>query len=93
MAKFKLTKKDREYLASRGYSLNDIHEVDYAASRTEYHLIGKNDEKLTITRQETEERLGREGWLDALARAAFYVDTTRVDARGEKIHLHAKVYL
>lgn len=92
MAKFTLSRSDRIYLEQRGYSANDIHEINYAASRTTYTLINRNDEHLTISRLEAEQRLGRDGWLDALAKAAFFIDTTRTDGNGDRIHLHAKVY-
>lgn len=92
MAKFTLSRSDRIYLAQRGYSVSDINEINYAASRTTYTLINQKQERLTISRMETEERLGRDGWLDALAKSAFFIETTRTDEKGDRIHLHSKVY-
>ena len=92
MPKFRLSKKDREYLQGRGFSLDDIHEIDYALTRTTYTLITKLDERLTISKTEAEERLGHEGWLDGLARSAFYVETTRWDNFGEKVHFYSKIF-
>lgn len=92
MSKFNLSRSDRLYLEQRGYSASDIHEINYAASRTTYTLIKQDDKNLTISRKEAEDRLGREGWLDALAKSAFFIETTRIDEYGDKIRLHSKVY-
>lgn len=92
MSTYRLAKKDRDYLAEKGYSKDDIQEINYALTRTTYTLVKDNDEQLTITRAEAEQRLGHEEWLSGLSRSAFYIDSTRWTENGEKIKFHSKVY-
>lgn len=87
-----LNKDDRRRLLESGYSNNDIGEIEYAIPRTDYFLIIKDNIKAPISQKEAEDKLGHDDWLNAIAKSAFFIETTRTTKENEKILLHSKVY-
>lgn len=92
MSKYRLSHSDREQLLEKGYSVNDVQEIDYAYTRTTYTLHLDSNKTVEITRKEAEDILGHDTWLSGLSRSTFYIDATRYGERGEKITFHSKVY-
>lgn len=73
----KLTNKDKKYLRKCGYLDEDMQQIERATRKTVYSInhtslssvFNKNDK---ISCQEAIELLGRETFLDGIARSAFH---------------------
>ncbi len=87
-----LNEKDRDYLFERGFSETDLKEIEYAISKTRYYIVNPDGTHIDITPTQAENKLGHEEWLNAIAKSAFFVETTRVTDNNEKIKLHSKIY-
>lgn len=86
-----ITKQEKQDLMDAGYSRQDINQIIAAEKQTSYYLVQAGN-RLTITKDEAIERLGRDEWLRGLAKSTFFVDTVRNGLNGERIALHSKVY-
>jgi hypothetical protein len=66
---FRLTKADAKYLMDMGYSRDDLRQIQKAANsfKTKFDVNGEK-----VSRDIAMEKLGREKFLDGLARSAFH---------------------
>lgn len=69
-----LTNKDRAYLLSINQNAQDFPQMERAMEVTKYELTDADGRKTIrrISRTEAVRLLGREGWLNGLARSAFH---------------------
>ena len=71
----KLTKSDKEYLLSKGYSNEDFTAIEDASKNMVYTIFDTQDEfapEAKIKKATAIDLLGRESYLSAIARATFY---------------------
>ena len=88
----KITNEECEALKKRGYSINDIKEIRFAAKKTEYTTKNKDDKIIFLSEKEVHEKLGHELWLKTLCKSAFSINVDCQTDKGEAIHFHSKVY-
>ena len=86
--KYKLTKEDKEWLTEHRFSDDDIFEISYAITKTTY----KDEYGFDLSIDEVIRRMGREAWLKAIGRSAFYVNATGYDLQGHPIKFFSKVF-
>lgn len=81
----KLTDNDKAYLRSIGVDERDFLQIGDAADHTKYELCDEDGKESvgSTTKSEAINRLGREGWLNGLARSAFHVTAMRQTADGK----------
>ena len=80
----KLSNKDREYLKSLGYPEDDFKQIEEATTKTIYEL---NNER--ISRSKAIEILGREVYLNGIARSAFHWSALRSNDKDESIYFNS----
>lgn len=78
----KLTNADTKYLEGIGVPEEDFGQIEEAAAVTKYTLFDADArmELGRIPKTEAVKRLGREGWLNGLARSAFHWTAMRQTA-------------
>lgn len=89
----KLTKDERIILNQRGYSLTDIREIQRSIKQTTYHLILPNVTDKPLTLSQVIDMMGREQWLEGLARSTFHTEAFRTGLNGERIRFYSRVWL
>lgn len=79
----KLTKEDKEWLASLGCEEYDMPQIEAAlhTKRTTYSLNGK-----PISRTRAIQLLGREQYLVGISRSAFHYTTAQTTESGETVY-------
>lgn len=78
----KLTANDKKLLTKWGFPKSDFEQIEEAMHRTTYKL----DFKTRLSPKAVVEYLGRELFLNGLARSAFHWTAVRNDASGHTIH-------
>lgn len=76
----KLNKADKNYLYSMGISVEDVRQIEECIGNTLFY--DSNDKR--ISRKDAIEILGREVWLNGMARSAFHNSAYRENEDGSK---------
>ena len=88
----KLSTNEKKELRNRGYSLDDIKEINFALKKTTYTLILEPLDYKDITPEEAIKILGKDEWLRGISRAAFHIETVRTAPDGQKVRIYAKTW-
>lgn len=73
----KLTNKDKEYLIAIGYSDNDLTAIEDAIRNIRYEVEVFDSIPINITQKEAIRILGREEFLNGVARTTFHSSAVR----------------
>lgn len=74
----KLTKKDKNYLLSIGYNIDDLSEIENTIQGIRYEMFfTKNDTTIKLTQKQVIGMLGRESFLSGVGRATFHQTAVR----------------
>lgn len=84
----KLTRKDKDYLYNRGYSVEDVQQIEDCIKYTKY----EDDNENRISRKKAIEILGRETWLSGMGRSAFHYTAYRNNENGMGIFFNSRDY-
>lgn len=75
----KLTKKDKQYLLKIGIKEHEFSKIEKCATYTKYEMFHVDNESIVtkIGRKKVIEILGREHFLNGLARSTFHCSSAR----------------
>jgi len=80
----KLTKQDKQLLKKWGYPEDDFRQIEEATTKTVYELDNKR-----ISRAKVIKILGRELYLNGIARSAFHWSAMRSNDKDESIYFNS----
>lgn len=86
--KLLLTKEDKDFLRQKGYSIKDVAEIDYAASRSRYFRVVETQGEtldVPISAQQAVDILGKELWLSGISRSTFHWTCSRISSDGTTV--------